>query len=319
MLLSPGDTALDYAYADPDPLALVLADVKLVVRYISPNRSNDKNLTLDELTRLLPHVAVLLVWEATQTAPLGGAILGKLHGELAGAFARDLGYPSIYLIVIAVDFDVQPYQMNLVLAYIAAFRSACGYPTGVYGKDTVVTAAHDADLSELGWQTLAWSGGRRSPHTDVVQWIGHVHPSITKSLGSVDDNTVLRSFAAWSKAPTVIPLPIEVEPMKSGHYRDDRIDGEWQVWWVNRDWRDSLYAYPIDDAPRGGDYDLLDQLPDGLPVARFGVLDAIMRRQNRPTPLPVAEAPVIDLATITAHVVASVKTEIANDLLNNAA
>lgn len=197
MILNPGDIAIDYV-AKKDPAAVAAAGVRLCVRYISPTRSNPKNLTPAERDALLAGgLSVALVWENATTDPLAGRARGLAHGAIAGQFARDLGYPSWFEIIVAVDFNVTAAQLPVVLDYLAGFKETSGYAQGTYGKDIVITAAHDAGLSTLGWQTVAWSGGRISPHADVIQHAHNVHPSIL-ALGSVDDNTVLRTFRAWS-------------------------------------------------------------------------------------------------------------------------
>jgi hypothetical protein len=276
ILLRVGDIAIDYSFARPNPQAIVDAGVRLVVRYISPRRSNAKNLTIAERDRLLGvGLGILLVWENVTTDPLGGETLGAVHGALAGQYAEDLGYPRNMPVIIAVDFGAQVGQLPVVWEYVRAFAGTCGFPVGVYGSDSVVTAC--ADVSVLGWQTRAWSYGRRSVHAHVLQEIGVVHPSVGE-LGAVDDNTVLREFTAWS-----LEVPKEREDCM--YFKDDRSD--WQIWEVKRDWTDALYARVINTMPRQGDWVMLDALGVQPYEASYEALDAIRRQQGEPTPAKV--------------------------------
>lgn len=207
MILNPGDIAIDYSFARPSPQAIAAAGVRLVVRYISPTRSNKKNLTVAERDALLAAgLSILLVWENSTTDPLHGHQLGVVHGSQARNFATDLGYPVDMPIIVACDFDVQAAQLPVVLLYLAGFKEGSRWAQGAYGKDLLITAAHDAGVSTLGWQTVAWSGGRKSPHADCLQHAKPTHPSVPP-LGAVDDNTVLRQFRAWSLAPDPQPQP----------------------------------------------------------------------------------------------------------------
>lgn len=202
-----GDVAIDYSYARPFPDRIVAAGVQLVVRYISPNRAHPKNLTLAERDALhRAGLGILLVWENAVTDPLQGAPLGAAHGTMARNYVQYLGYPPDLEILVAVDFNVQASQVPTVVAHLNAFRGSSGWPQGTYGKDSIVTIAANAGLSTLGWQTVAWSQGRISPHAHVLQHARPVHPSVPP-LGAVDDNTVLRPFKVWSTVPDPAPPP----------------------------------------------------------------------------------------------------------------
>lgn len=213
MMLQPGDIAVDYSFARPDPQAMVAAGVKLVVRYISPSRAHPKNLNAAERDALhTAGLAILLVWENAVADPAKGAALGTSHGTQARAYALDLGYPTGIPIIVAVDFNVQPAQIpHPVIDYLRAFRDAASWPIGVYGGKLAVDNAAIWDVSTLGWQTEAWSAGKVSTYADCLQHI-HARPQIA-ALGAVDDNTVLHAFTAWSApiptppAPTPTPTP----------------------------------------------------------------------------------------------------------------
>lgn len=282
MILQPGDVAIDYSFARPAPLAIVGAGVRLVVRYISPTRSNKKNLTAVERDGLLAAgLSVMLVWEAVATDPLRGATVGQQHGSQAGVFAHDLGYPTGFPIIAAVDFQVIGQQITPVMEYLAAFQGACGYPMGVYGNDTMVTAAHDAGVSVLGWQTRAWSHGRLSPFADVRQEIGVVHPPVAV-LGSVDDNTVLRPFAAWSTTDAPLPPPSRPPVSEESDMPHFVVDETGDIWLDDIDWQANEFADTVGNL--GIDWRLWD-LP-GLPVRQRSLLEAKRAVRSRPVPPP---------------------------------
>lgn len=282
MILQPGDIALDYSFSRPSVPAMVAAGVRLVVRYISSNRANPKNLNLAERDAILAGgLALLLVWEQSAADPAQGALTGAKHGSAAASYAHDLGYPTDIPIIVAVDFDVQPAQMAAVLHYLEAFKQASGWRQGVYGKDAMVTAAHDAGVSELGWQTRAWSKGRRSPHADCLQEIGFVHPGLDR-LGSVDDNTVLRPFAAWSTAADPLPPPSVPQESDMPHFVVDETGDIWldEIDWQAHEWADTVGNLGID-------WRLWD-LP-GLPTRQRAALEQKRAQQSRPTPPPTAQ------------------------------
>jgi hypothetical protein len=287
VILNPGDIAIDYSSARPDPAAIVAAGVRLVVRYMSPRRTNPKNITAAERDALLAAgLSILLVWEAVTTDPLQGAPLGAIHGIQAGAFALDLGYPADLPIIVAVDFGVSSAQMPAVLAYLGAFQAASGYPQGAYGSDTLVTAAYNAVVSTLGWQTRAWSQGRLSPHADVRQEIGFVHPAVA-ALGSVDDNTVLRPFTAWS---TSMPSPTEPTKGSSMQHVEDADTGDF--WVIGLDGTGRMYARPVKECPQPDYWALygpvFDAIGQPLPKVPHALLQAMYDRQGKPTmPDPV--------------------------------
>lgn len=220
MILQPGDIAIDYSFARPSIPAMVAANVKMVCRYISPITANKKNLTAGERDALLAAgLSITLVWESGPTDPLLGAAKGTIHGGQARLAALALNYPADVEIIVAVDFDVQPAQLPAVLAYLSAFKVASSWPQGTYGKNTLIDAAHNAGVSTLGWQTIAWSRKVVSANAHCLQHATAVHPAVPH-LGGVDDNTVLKPFKAWS---TKADRPIETAPPPPPSQGDDML------------------------------------------------------------------------------------------------
>lgn len=290
MILQPGDIGIDYSFSRPPAAAIAAAGVRVVVRYISSARTNPKNITAAERDSLLAAgLGLLLVWEQGAADPAQGAVLGATHGLAAGDFARALAYPVALPVIAAVDFGVTLTQMPAVLHYLAAFRQASGgYPLGVYGNDRVVTAATEAGLSVLGWQTRAWSQGRRSPYTDCRQEIGFVHPTVaalSAAHGAVDDNTVLRPFEAWSLTPPTAAGADQGEPM----HVIDGTTGEF--WRIATDASGALYARPLRECPRGGDWNNFGPINDlvngPLTTVPHSLLQAMYDVQGAPSAPPV--------------------------------
>lgn len=310
MRLNPGDIALDYSSARPTPLAIVGAGVKLVMRYISPRRDHQKNLTPAERdSHLEAGLGLGLVWENAQTDPLKGAGLGKIHGEQAGSFAYDLGNPAGQWVVAACDTDttqkiggryvsVLPPMMD----YLHAFHDACGFPMGAYGNDVLVTAAYEAGISVLGWQATGWSGGRISPYAHCFQHYRIIHPSVNALLayGSIDDNTVLQPFEAWSKdtSPTQpVPQEDELNPNRFVLATDN------SIWEVGTD-RKGSWAQRVGDPSRPIAWELYNpaQLNPGEPPIDINVLNSL----NRPPEYGTGGTASIDydkLANMVADVV----------------
>lgn len=213
MNLYPGDIAIDYSSARPSVPKMVAAKVRLAVRYISTNRANTKNMTPAEVAALdAGGIAKMLVWEQSQLDPLKGAQLGTIHGVLAAAYARDLGCPVWYPIIVAVDFDTTLPQIEIILDYIRAFKAVCSHPLWVYGEYDLIETCYLRGLIEWGWQTVAWSHRKVSIHAAVLQHATPVHPAVPL-LGNVDDNTVLQSFAAWGTLPDTPSVPPSEDDM----------------------------------------------------------------------------------------------------------
>jgi hypothetical protein len=206
MILEPGDIAIDYSSARPDPAKIVAAGVRLVVRYDSPNPANTKNLTVAEAGNLLAvGLGLLVVFESSSLDPLHGATLGAQHGRAHEQHLAALGYPGDVPSIVAVDFDTQLAQTEMILDYVRAFNDDTSRPLWVYGEADLVDVCVLRGVAVAGWQTVAWSHHRISIHANCLQHATLAHPQVG-TLGNVDDNTVLHPFKAWSTTPD--PLPI---------------------------------------------------------------------------------------------------------------
>ncbi|MGA8330458.1 MAG: glycoside hydrolase domain-containing protein [Mycobacterium sp.] len=188
-----GDLAIDYAWTHPDPAVIKAAGYKGVIRYLSHDPS--KNLTTTERDGLHGEgLWILLVWEDSAAAALGGANAGNAHGIEAAKQAAALGYPTSVPLFHAVDFDAQPSQMRAVLAYGDAF--ATHWQTGPYGGKNVI----DGATAKWRWQASAWSRGILSPSASLFQ---RLRPTLTLP-GSFDENVVLAAdLPVWQPPGTL--------------------------------------------------------------------------------------------------------------------
>lgn len=196
-------TGIDQSWGYADPAAAARAGVQVVSMYLSNDPS--KNATAAKIKAYHAHgIGVLLNWENDAGAPLQGAGKGHADSTAAVALLRALiaavGYrPGSKLAVpFSCDRDVNPGQYGPIDAYYGATRSivhAAGLLNGCYGEFDLVEHLHAKGLTDMEWQTLAWSGGRISPQADFYQ------SSINNTLGgaSVDFDQVRNAeqVGAW--------------------------------------------------------------------------------------------------------------------------
>lgn len=113
---------------------------------------------------------LLTVWETTASRAKSGAAGGAADGAQALKCARALGMPGSGVIYFAVDFGAQAADMDAIEAYLRAARGQTGeYDTGVYGSFDVVEEMARRGACSRFWQSVGWSGGRKSGHMSVYQ------------------------------------------------------------------------------------------------------------------------------------------------------
>lgn len=157
-----------------------------------------------------------------------------------------------------------------------------------------------------------WNGEGVGGHRDYREWSGDAHSCPGNARAGQVDGIIqraqmLRQVTVLDKADSV---PVVVSPLvrleEEMYYRDDRVDG-WQIWYVGRDWTDALYAYPINDMPRKGDWGKLDALGVVPVKVSLGALVDIMNVQNRPTAArvvtPVVVADNVEVADVVTELV----------------
>jgi hypothetical protein len=191
-------TIADEDWAKVNPRTAKMAGYSGLIGYVSEDTTG-KNWTASTLKAARDAgMDVGVVYEYGTKQPLGGAGQGTRDGHLAAEQASSLGFPRGVVIYVAVDFDVQPVDLPVVLRYVQAFRdavSAYGYRAGVYGGYFVCQAAHYNNLGVKLWQTFAWSNGMWSVAADVRQ----VHNGVHVAGATVDqDQTMTVDWGQWS-------------------------------------------------------------------------------------------------------------------------
>ncbi len=247
---------VDYAWHGPiDTATLRSAAVTFAMRYLS--NDDTKNLhraEADQLSRAGIDVGV--VWESTPQRPLAGRSGGVVDAGKAAAQARACGMPSGRPIYFAVDYDAGDADKPTIAEYLRGAASVLGGPhrVGVYGGYWVVEYCLDKGVAAYGWQTLAWSGGRRDARAQLYQHTVNVHIgglSCDLNTAFVPDFGQWRSVGDTTPAQTAPPFPFP-----RTHYlataRDDpscHTQGEavtrWQARMAKRGWR----------IPTGGTFD----------------------------------------------------------------
>jgi hypothetical protein len=166
-------TALDYSQGRPSGAAVHAAGHAGVVRYIgTPGRT--KNLTRAEYQDMDRNgIGVAVVYENHAGDAGGGWGAGVTAAQLARADADVVGFPRSRPIYFAVDSDqVTSANFAAVSSYLDGAASVLGSDhVGVYGEFDVIEK-NVGSHARFGWQTAAWSGGRRSGKAALFQRIG---------------------------------------------------------------------------------------------------------------------------------------------------
>jgi hypothetical protein len=160
---------VDYAYGTPDLGRLKAAGNTFICRYLGGDPSKD--LTRDEALHLSnAGFDLIVVFEAAALGALGGIDAGYEDARDASRMMNAaIGAPHAP-IYFACDWEVDPGQMPAVRAYFQGARKWLGRDRiGVYGGYSVVHELMSLDSVKYGWQTLAWSDGRWSPHAQLRQ------------------------------------------------------------------------------------------------------------------------------------------------------
>jgi hypothetical protein len=168
-------TALDYSAGRPTGAAVKAAQHAGVVRYAgTPGRT--KNITKAEYQDMDRNgIGVALVYENHAGDAAGGHPAGQAAAFAARKDADAIGFPVSRPIYFAVDSDqVTTGQFAAAMAYLDGAASILGRDrVGVYGEFDVIEMAV-GNHARFGWQTAAWSKGKRSAKAVLFQQIGTV-------------------------------------------------------------------------------------------------------------------------------------------------
>lgn len=188
---------LDYSAGHPPGAAIHAAGFRFAVRYLAYPGARPKYITRTEAQDLLAHgIAIGLVWETTAGRALAGRAAGATDARTAASSAAAVGQPVHRPIYFAVDVDVATSsQMAAVDTYLDGAASVLGRErVGVYGEHDVVEHCLSTGKAVWGWQTMAWSRGRRSERAHLIQELGQV------TVGGVacDTNVAMKTdFGQW--------------------------------------------------------------------------------------------------------------------------
>jgi hypothetical protein len=161
-----------------------------VIRYLRKEGiSRVKPITVDEMRDLATYGCdVALVYQHVRTSRVTeGRAAGVHDAHWALDRAHELGVGEPRALYFAVDFDATPSAID---PYFRGTLDVVGVErNGVYGNDRVLRYLLDRELVSYGWQTAAWSGGRREPRAHLFQRVG----SVTVGDVPCDVNDVLKA------------------------------------------------------------------------------------------------------------------------------
>jgi Domain of unknown function (DUF1906)/IPT/TIG domain len=213
---------VDYS-TGPMPGATARANgLSFVCRYVSAP-GNSKNLKASEVSDFSANgIGIVVVFENDPLVgtpkPLGGNAEGITDANSADAQVIALGLAQCP-IYFAVDFNVTTAQMPTVVAYLQGAASVIGLQRmGVYGTYNVVNNALNNSLATYSWQTIAWSGGKLDPRTNIYQY-QEAPPPIAIAGVSVDlDKTIASdlNFGQVMLVPAVIGVAPDSGPATGG-------------------------------------------------------------------------------------------------------
>jgi hypothetical protein len=202
------DFAWRPAGSDAEALAIALKrqGVDFVVRYISHDTS--KNLTLPEITAYRKHgIAICVVFEDTADRALDGGAAGVTDAIFTDQYRRGLHAPQHAPVYWAMDFDMQPAQVDRCRAYLRGAVQRVGRSqSGIYGGLRAVEAF--APLTAYQWQTVAWSHNTWFAGDEMKQFAAG-----GTTLGvqwDLDTTTGTPDFGQWRfpGEPGPVPKPV---------------------------------------------------------------------------------------------------------------
>lgn len=206
-------TALDYSQGRPTADAVRQAGHSGVIRYVgTPGRT--KNITAAEYRDMTSKgVGVALVYENKAGDAAGGYSAGQAAARIARADADSVGFPADKPIYFAVDSDqVTAANFAAVSAYLDGAASILGdrARVGVYGEYDVIEK-NVGSHARYGWQTAAWSGGKRSSKAHLFQRLGQIYVGGIQS----DVNDILAADWGQHDAQEEDDMPLTPEDIKA--------------------------------------------------------------------------------------------------------
>lgn len=194
---------IDYAggYHSGLPLLLRQAGIGIVIRYVGSAawKCLDKA-EADQLRKA--GIDIACVYETSAGWMLGGWEAGRIAAMAAKAAITDCGGPPAPFVYFACDVDTQ--EHSKVESCLAGAASVLGKDkVGIYGGYDIVDHALKGKFAAKGWQTEAWSQGRKLSTAVLYQHVA----KLWGNLGGLDydSNEMLADdIGQWGyKKPTV--------------------------------------------------------------------------------------------------------------------
>lgn len=193
----------DQSWGYANPKEAYEAGYRVVSLYLSHDQS--KNATAEKVKAYhAAGIGVVLNWESDPGRPLGGRGYGLEDGRDAvteiDTLIQQVGYGprNILAVYFSCDRQISPGDYPSIDGYFGATKEqlAGKFLSRAYGEADLVDHLVDAGLTDLDWQTLAWSEGRVSKNAVFYQ------KSINNTLAgaSVDLDEVTgdpRLLGAW--------------------------------------------------------------------------------------------------------------------------
>jgi hypothetical protein len=236
------DRIIDYAWSRPSMAWLKKNGVKEVGRYIGQDTTG-KNMTLSEVEELNKNdISVFTIFEYGAAQSTGGTRQGGIDGRLAKSMAADLGQPSGTPIYFSVDFDIPDYSPSSDEQSESGARAKLGpvgdyfeslqqyFPTaaiGGYGDYWLCQRLYTAKLATWFMQTIAWSGGQKADHLDLLQTA-----TMLDGIADLDEyepiDPIHKGIGAWQTTDLVKPKARAFIRLRTGsnHYSFWMTEGE---------------------------------------------------------------------------------------------
>lgn len=204
---------VDYAGARPNVGQLQTVGATFACRYLLDTaRSTTKRLDTPEIQRLnKAGIDLVSNFEYAVDGGLGGFDQGVADATTALNEIRILGIPR-KVVYFSADWDIQPSQYPVMLAYLRGAHSVLGNDslyvnkpnTGVYAKFDFIEYAYAQGFRYL-WQTYAWSNGRVSNHATLYQYHNNAFPDWDGDR----DKAFADDFGQWNIYQEVGPVKVD--------------------------------------------------------------------------------------------------------------
>src|SRR5664279_2846298 len=196
---------LDYSFGRPNLDTVKEQGYSFVARYLAVDGGN-KLITRTEADQIRAHgLGLVLVYEQYAGRAKEGRAAGTADGQTALTQARSVGFPDTRPVYFAVDYDATGTDQAAIDVYLRGAADSVGAGrVGVYGSYAVVERCFTNDSARFFWQTYAWSAGKISTHSHILQYSN----GQTVGGASVDVNESKQAdFGAWGiPAPVVQPV-----------------------------------------------------------------------------------------------------------------